>query len=536
MPNKTKDLIQETRGSEADRKSAPADPIAPPLLPAAMYIRMSTEHQQYSTENQADAIRVYAEKNGFEIIEVFEDAGKSGLNIAGREALRRLIGIVELGQAPFKAIIAYDISRWGRFQDADESAYYEYICRRAGISVHYCAEQFSNDGSVSATIIKTVKRSMAAEYSRELSNKVFIGQCRLIQLGYRQGGMAGYGLRRMLVDIQGNEKGILAHGEQKSLQTDRVVLTPGPKDEVETVCGMYRAFVTEGKTEAEIALIFNEKGILTDLSRPWTRGSVRQVLTNEKYIGNNIFNRHSYKLKQHHVKNPPDMWIRKDDAFTGIVDSELFYQAQGIILERNRRYSDTEMLDKLAALYRRHGRISGILIDETEGMPSSGAYQDRFGGLIRAYKLVGYTPDVDYEYIEINKRLREKHPGIVSQIVETLEAQGATVEIDGDTGLLLVNQEVLVSLVLSRCTSTVGGRKRWNIRLEQGLKPDITIAVRMDESNEGIKDYYLLPSLDMACGKLHLAEENGVYLDAYRWDDLNIFYELAERVTIEAVA
>ena len=84
-------------------------------------------------------------------------------------------------------ILVYDVSRWGRFQDADESAYYEYLCKRAGIEVHYCAEQFENDGSPAATIIKSVKRAMAGEYSRELSAKVFKGQCRLIELGYPAG-------------------------------------------------------------------------------------------------------------------------------------------------------------------------------------------------------------------------------------------------------------------------------------------------------------------------------------------------------------
>ena len=102
-------------------------------------------------------------------------------------------------------------------------AYYEYICRRAGIGVHYCAEQFDNDGSPVATIVKGVKRAMAGEYSRELWGKVFAGQCRLIELGFRQGGAPGFGLRRMLLDQTGGTKGTLAHGEQKSIQTDRVV-------------------------------------------------------------------------------------------------------------------------------------------------------------------------------------------------------------------------------------------------------------------------------------------------------------------------
>ena len=110
---------------------------------------MSTENQQYSTDNEADKINEYAEKRGIEIIKTYADDGKSGLSIGGRAALQQLISDVETGAADFNVILVYDVSRWGRFQDADESAYYEYICKRAGINVAYCAEQFENDGSPS---------------------------------------------------------------------------------------------------------------------------------------------------------------------------------------------------------------------------------------------------------------------------------------------------------------------------------------------------------------------------------------------------
>ena len=182
-----------------------------------------------------DRIKEYAARRGMVIMKIYADEGKSGLSVKGRESLRSMIAEVEAGSAEFKAILAYDVSRWGRFQDADESGFYEYICKRAGITVHYCAEQFENDGSPTSNIIKSVKRSMAGEYSRELSTKVFQGACRLIQLGFKQGGAAGFGLRRMLVDQTGQSKGILKIGEQKSLQTDRVVLVPGPENEQETV-------------------------------------------------------------------------------------------------------------------------------------------------------------------------------------------------------------------------------------------------------------------------------------------------------------
>ncbi len=372
------------------------------LIPVAAYVRMSTEHQQYSTENQLDRVKEYAARRGMEIVRVFADEGKSGLSMKGRDSLRRMIAEVEAGKTEFKAILAYDVSRWGRFQDADESGYYEYICKRAGIAVHYCAEQFENDGSPTSNIIKSVKRSMAGEYSRELSTKVFQGACRLIQMGFKQGGSAGFGLRRMLIDQAGQPKGALKFGEQKSLQTDRVVLVPGPEEEQEIVRGIYRAFL-DGKTEREIADALNEKKILTDLGRAWTRGTIHQILTNEKYIGNSVYHRTSFKLKRKHILNPPEMWIRSDKAFPAVVDPALFAQAQVAILARAKRYSDEEMLTALKDLWTRHGRVSGLLIDEQDSMPSSAAFRHRFGSLVRAYQLVGYTPRTDYAFLEITR-------------------------------------------------------------------------------------------------------------------------------------
>jgi DNA invertase Pin-like site-specific DNA recombinase len=215
------------------------------LVRAAQYVRMSTEHQKYSTDNQSAVIRLYAAKRGFEIVRTYADEGKSGLKLAGRDALKQLLSDIENRDADYAAVLVYDVSRWGRFQDPDEAAAIELMCKRAGIQVHYCAEQFENDGSIGSSIIKTVKRAMAGEYSRELSVKVFAGQSHLIRLGYRQGGPAGFGLRRLLVDEDGVPKGELGRGEHKSITTDRVILVPGPTEEFATVREVYRRFVRE---------------------------------------------------------------------------------------------------------------------------------------------------------------------------------------------------------------------------------------------------------------------------------------------------
>ena len=368
------------------------------LTRAAAYLRMSTDMQSFSTEGQLAHIQIYAERRGFDVVRVYEDAGRSGLTVDGREAFRRLIDDVVSGRADFEAILVYDISRWGRFQDADEGAHLEYICRQARIRVHYCAEQFENDGSMASGIMKSLKRYMAAEYSRELSDKVYAGQCRLIEKGFRQGGMAGYGLRRLLVDEGRAPKAELSYGERKSLQTDRVILVPGPETELLTVRRMYDLFVA-GVPEREIAATLNQDGVRTDLGRPWTRGTVHQVLTNPKYAGDNVYNRVSNRLKRCRVVNTPERWIVARDAFRAAVPRDLFERARAIVEGRSKRYDDAELLALLSGLLRATGALSGLIIDERDDMPSSSVYRRRFGSLLRAYQMVGYAPGRDYRYL-----------------------------------------------------------------------------------------------------------------------------------------
>src|SRR5882672_12616529 len=146
-------------------------PTSRKIFRAAQYVRMSTDYQRYSIENQAAVIATYAQLHDLSIIRTYRDEGESGLKLKNRAGLARLLNDVSSDQADFEYILVYDVSRWGRFQDVDESAYYEFVLKRAGIRVHYCAEQFENDGSMSSSVLKNIKRVMAAEYSRELSAK-----------------------------------------------------------------------------------------------------------------------------------------------------------------------------------------------------------------------------------------------------------------------------------------------------------------------------------------------------------------------------
>src|SRR5205085_7002219 len=130
----------------------------------------------------------------------------------------------------------------------------------------------------------------------ELSKKVFAGKCRLIELGFRQGGHAGYGLRRVLVDQGGKPKGVLKRGERKSIFTDRVILIPGPEDEIRVVQRIYSEFIEARRFPRAIAADLNSRGVLSEHRGRWTRAIVYDIPTNPKYVRTNLFHRRSYAL------------------------------------------------------------------------------------------------------------------------------------------------------------------------------------------------------------------------------------------------
>ena len=499
---------------------------------SAAYVRMSTDHQQYSNSNQMDFIREDARRRGLEIVKLFSDDGKSGLDFEGRDALKAMVAEVEAGRANYSNILVYDVSRWGRFQDPDESAHYEYICRKAGVAVHYCAEPFENDGSPISSIVKSVKRAMAGEYSRELSKKVFAGACRIIRMGYKQGGTAIYGLRRVVVDQDGRRKGVLKRGEQKSLQTDRVIFVPGPAEEVKIAGWIFKAFAGEGRGETEIARLLNEQGVVSDSGKPWTNAKIRYMLQNEKYIGNLVYARSSCKLRTKQILNAPEQWIRKEGAFDAIVSRELFFRAQSIYQARRRRLTDAEMLQYLRSFLDQHGHLSCVLLNRAKAHPMASVFKHRFGGLVNAYRLIGFVPRIDYSHLEINRRLLCLTRELVANLISRLGEVGVSVGWRRRSRLVVVNQEVRVRVTLIRHSLTDFGTSRWVVRCGARSNPDLILAARMDRNNERILDYYLFPSLDPAWRKMRLAEHNGVYLDSFRFQTLDALLDLALRTRL----
>jgi len=503
--------------------------------PAAQYLRRSTEHQQYSFENQSDWNAHYEEAHGMEIVRTYSDV-ESGVNL--RDGLEKLIEDVETSRADYRVILVYDVSRWGRFQDIDESAYYEYRCKRSGVAVHYCAEQFDNDSGFLSSLFKSIKRSMAGEYSRELSAKVFAGQVRLVRLGFHMCGASGYGLRRQLVDRDRNPKGLLAPREAKSIQSDRIILVPGPPDEVNVVKEIYSRYIN-GWDMARIARWINTRGLPSDTRTPWTNKRVQGILTNEKYSGTNVFNRQSAKVGCKAVYNPPERWVRCEGAFTPIVSREVFAQAQSTRLARCKKATDAELLSKLRALWQRTGTLSSHIVEGAPDIPCGKVYVDRFGSLTHAYALIGFIPKkYNFEYTSANRRALELCPGICNDIARQLRDKGASVDIESpSTHLriespftnLRINGEFTAAVILApaRHKTKKPGKYQWIIRAKQWRGADVAVVVRLTPGDLEILDYYCFPTTEPLPETIKLLSRNDLAFDVFRFDTLDPLIQMS---------
>lgn len=312
------------------RRTPPTRNIPSPApVPAAQYVRMSDDQQEYSIQNQKAAIQEYAAKYGFLIVKTYADPGKSGVIAKNRKGLNELLRDVASGNSGYKAILVYDVSRWGRYPNNDEAAYYEFLCARSGIPLHYCAEMFPNDGSAMSTLLKAVKRSMAAEYSRELGEKVLRGKTRLVEMGFRVGGPAGYGYRRLMISADGTPKQRMKHGEHKSFTTDRVILVAGPNKERRGITEMF-SMAIQRMGCARIARELNRRGFRKE-GKPWTNTTVFNTVTNPKYMGDNFWRRTTQRLHTGRVPLQPEQWVGKIGVYEAIVDRRRFLITAGLM-------------------------------------------------------------------------------------------------------------------------------------------------------------------------------------------------------------
>ena len=469
-------------------------PVPPGLIHAAQYIRMSTEHQRYSADNQAAAIELYAAAHGYEVVQTYADLGKSGLTLRRRPGLNQLLSDVEGRRADFQTVLVYDVSRWGRFQDPDEAAACEATCKRAGVTVQYCAEMFDNDGSATASILKSLKRIMAAEYSRELSVKIYAAQRRVASFGFLASRWRPLGMRRLAVDHLGRPVRLLENDEA-GIRGCHVRLVPGPATEVALVRRIFRLFGNRGWSRTRIAETLNREGVKNPNSELWTYGSIRRLLKCESYVGDYVYGKTTMRLSSTQRRVPRELWVRAEGAFEPIISRSLFKKVQKRLAEASPP-TDAKMLEDLKSLIASYGYVNSTLLKIHPHVSHSGTYIKRFGSLTKAYRLVGYDPHTSRQVAALVQATQLLRNRMMDDVADVFRSAGHEAALDRTRSRVRVDEIANIEVRARRILK--GPKGIWTYHSRRPVTAELTLLARLNSALETV-DYCLMTSAPF-CG------------------------------------
>lgn len=497
-------------------------------IPAAQYLRMSTEHQKYSLANQTAAIGEFASAHGFHIVQTYHDAGRSGVVLKRREGLKALLKDV-IAKPSYKAILVYDVSRWGRFQDVDESAHYEFICKSSGVPVVYCAEQFENDGSLGSVMVKSLRRAMAAEFSRDLGEKVIRGTKRLVEMGYMMGGVAPFGFRRMLLREDGSPKQILHRGQQKHLSSDRVTLVLGPRREIRLVRLIFHLALEKGMRAHAIANLLNGLGLSRSRRTPWTRCNVQKLLTNPRYKGDNFWARRTSRLGGPVRLQPETLWTVKPGAFPRIVSKNIYDRVQFFL--HSWTWSDELILDALREVWRNEGKVTQALLCRLPYAPSHSTCVHHFGSFQRALALIGYRPQRNNELARRRSvSVQKLHRSIVEKITAMFPKRVTILRRSRSPKLsLLLDKQHQINVILAPSTFTAPMRDGWIIWPRPQERGSPALCCFLEEDFRTIHQMYFTTKVPISPIRLTVREHGAWFMQNERVESLSCFCQVASR-------
>jgi len=470
----------------------------------AYYRHSAQDKQEYSVEIQQEHVRKFAADNGIEIIKEFADRGISGIAVKDRDAFNEMIQVyVEGGKEKFDFVLVFDVSRWGRFQDGDESAHYTWLCSSRGIKVIFSSMGFQKENDLFYGVYLNFERWRAARYSQELSEKVWKGCSKIASYGYWAGGMAPYGMHRLLLDEQKKPVGVLGRGEHKAIHNQRTTLTPGGEGEVNTILEIFKSFVNRNRQPSVIAAMLNDRQIPSPGGNAWSRSAVYAILRNEIYAGTMVWNKTSQKLNKKSTHNLPADWVRTEGAFEPIVPKPLFDQAQQIIQEAEERrllaLSPADMLAKLMALYLQYGTINSSLISANAEMVSPGRYVSRFKSLNMAYQAM-FGDVIEKRKAEITDRVR-----------------AMVRKVDHQDDFIVINE--YASMHIQPCVPfPCGYEAYWSFRPDKREKVDLTLGVPLSNNGEfQVLGYAVFPRLMTFRPEVNIRSTMGDRWDLYSW-------------------
>jgi DNA invertase Pin-like site-specific DNA recombinase len=466
-----------------------------PVKKAAQYLRMSTDHQDLSPDMQKAAIQLYAAAHELEIVETYFDAGKSGLTLCKRSAMKRLLHDVTCTTCPYSTILVYDVSRWGRFQDTDASAYYEYHCRLHGVEVHYVQEPFSNADSPLVAMFKGMKRLMAAEFSRELSLKVRAGQAAAVKAGFQMGKLPCLGFSRIAVSKADGTERQLGLADHKAAQREHVRWTLGAHSEVDLVRQIFLEYAYTDISVIDLANDLRARSICARDGSVITPAVLKAFLRSEVVIGNFVWGRRGSNRKFRHEG---DEQLRRHQRFVEPIITEDVFDAVQRKLYRRRHvvgYTRETLLDRLSAALLVNPRMKAVDL-QSNGCPGYTTYWRNFGSIRAAWAAAGFQYDPDRELTHRKKgALLHQGTQICSMVQSALVGAGVNckyhTKVKRTGQLLVIDGDTILRVQVIRQHKRHEAN-RWLLRkVYRGAAFDWALVVRLNDDGSPVDSLLL---------------------------------------------
>lgn len=294
------------------------------------YIRVSTEQQateqKTSLGEQRKAIESKARQLGRVITDeaVFVDPGVSGATAEGRPGFMAMLAYCQSNPRSSSAagvILVLNNSRFGRFDDPEESTYWRVTLKRLGWIVRFCEGDDMEDG-IGRSVMMVVNASAATEYRQNLRRTARTASRATAEKG-RWGCEAPLGYRRLATRPDGSQR--VLDLRQRKADDEVVRLTRGPETECIAVEFAFRTYAEGGISMGKLARVMEERFPF----RRWSTTTVHAMLRNPAYVGDVTWGRRPMVgYKRQAAPTPRSKWLVVENAHPALVTREIFEKVQ----------------------------------------------------------------------------------------------------------------------------------------------------------------------------------------------------------------
>lgn len=314
-------------------------------MKAVAYCRVSTnkEEQLDSLESQQNFFAGYAIKNGYELVNIYADEGKSGTKIKNRTQLLKLLN--DAAKGSFEAVLIKDISRLAR----NTVDFLTSIRKLKALNIRVVFVNYDQTSSDSSEFMLTMLSAIAQEESANTSKRVRFGKKQNAQQGRVPNLVFGY------------DK---ITGDYFHLKIN--------EEEAAVVRRIFKMYTEKGMGASRIALVLNQEGIKTKRGCTWTQNGICRILANEIYTGKVVNGKQEIEdfLTGKRINKTADTWMVTDNPGLKIISEEVFARADKIRMDR-------------AALFPKSGKIQKHILSGMLKCRDCGAV---FRRLERTYK------------------------------------------------------------------------------------------------------------------------------------------------------